>query len=83
MRRQQATGPDEAGTCGRHVFAVACRRQGKASELGPDMSLSRQMWCQDKQTAARQLLTPIYGWCTEGFDTADLHEARALLEQLA
>jgi len=46
------------------------------------MSLSRLWQQQGKQAAARALLAPIYGWCTEGFDTADLQEARALLDAL-
>jgi alkanesulfonate monooxygenase len=47
------------------------------------MSLSRLWQRQNKQDEARELLTPIYGWFTEGFDTADLQEAKALLEELA
>ena len=46
------------------------------------MSLSRLWQQQGKREEARQLLAPIYGWFTEGFDTADLQEARALLEEL-
>jgi predicted ATPase len=47
------------------------------------MSLSRLWQRQGKRDAARALLAPIYGWFTEGFDTADLQEAQALLEELA
>ena len=47
------------------------------------MSLSRLWQQHGKRDAARELLAPIYGWFTEGFDTADLQEARALLEELA
>ena len=47
------------------------------------MSLARLWQQQGKTTAAYQLLAPIYDWFTEGFDTADLQEARALLEELA
>ena len=46
------------------------------------MSLSRLWQQQGKHAEARELLAPIYGWFTEGFDTADLQEARALLEEL-
>ena len=46
------------------------------------MSLSRLWQRQGKQEAARQLLTDVYGWFTEDFDTADLQEAKALLEEL-
>ena len=47
------------------------------------MSLSRLWQHQGKRAEARELLTPIYDWFTEGFDTADLQEAKALLEELA
>ena len=47
------------------------------------MSLSRLWQPQGKQAAARDLLAPIYGWFTEGFDTADLQEAKTVLEALA
>jgi predicted ATPase len=46
------------------------------------MSLSRLWQRQGKRAAAWELLAPIYGWFTEGFDTADLQEARALLDEL-
>jgi predicted ATPase len=47
------------------------------------MSLARLWQGQDKRTAAHELLAPVYGWFTEGFDTADLQEAEALLAELA
>ena len=47
------------------------------------MSLSRLWQQQGKRDAARALLAPVYGWFTEGFDTAELQEARALLDALA
>jgi predicted ATPase len=47
------------------------------------MSLARLWQQQGQRTAAYELLAPIYGWFTEGFDTADLQEAKALLEELA
>jgi predicted ATPase len=47
------------------------------------MSLSRLWQRQGKRDEARQLLAPIYGWFTEGFDTADLQEVKALLEELS
>jgi predicted ATPase len=59
------------------------RRQGaKALELRAATSLSRVWQQQNKQQQARQLLADIYNWFTEGFDTADLQEARALLDIL-
>ena len=62
--------------------AEACVQQAKALELRTAMSLSRLWQQQGKQAEARALLAPIYGWFTEGFDTADLQEAKALLEEL-
>ena len=50
---------------------------------GAALSLSRLWQQQGKREAARELLAPIYGWFTEGFDTADLREAQALLAELA
>ena len=47
------------------------------------MSLSRLWQQQGKRAVARELLAPVYGWFTEGFDTADLQEAKALLDELA
>jgi predicted ATPase len=57
--------------------------QAKSLELRAAMSLSRLWQRQGKCTEARELLAPVYGWFTEGFDTADLQEAKALLEALA
>ena len=64
------------------ALAIARRQQAKSWELRTAMSLSRLWQQQGKQDEARALLAPIYGWFTEGFDTADLQEARALLEAL-
>jgi predicted ATPase len=46
------------------------------------MSLSRLWQCQGKRNAAHELLAPVYSWFTEGFDTTDLQEAKALLKEL-
>jgi predicted ATPase len=73
----------EAETCIQQALAVARRQQAKALELRAAMSLSRLWQQQGKPAEARELLAPIYGWFTEGFDTADLQEAKALLEKLA
>ena len=62
---------------------MARRQQAKSWELRAAMSLSRLWQRQAKRNAARQLLAEIYGWFTEGFDTPDLREAKALLEELA
>ena len=81
---QQATGSgDEAETCFRQALDVARRQQAKSLELRAAMSLSRLWQHQGKRAEARELLAEIYGWFTEGFDTADLQEAKALLEELS
>jgi predicted ATPase len=61
---------------------VTRRQQAKSLELRAAMSLSRLWQHQGKRATARELLAPIYGWFTEGFDTADLQDARALLATL-
>ena len=66
-----------------HALAVARHQQAKSLELRAAMSLSRLWQRQGKRAEARELLAPIYGWFTEGFDTPDLQEAKALLEELA
>jgi predicted ATPase len=73
----------EAEACFHQALAVARHQQAKSLELRAAMSLARLWQRQGKRAAARELLVPIYGWFTEGFDTADLQEARALLEALA
>jgi predicted ATPase len=64
------------------AIAVARCQQAKTLELRAVMSLARLWQQQGKRQAARQLLAEVYGWFTEGFDTADLQEARTLLEAL-
>ena len=68
--------------CFQQALAIARRQQAKSWELRAAMSLSRLWQQQGKQDEARALLAPIYGWFTEGFDTADLQEAKALLVAL-
>jgi predicted ATPase len=65
------------------ALAVARAQQAKSWELRAAMSMARLWRDQGKRDEARDLLTPVYGWFTEGFDTLDLKEARALLEELA
>jgi predicted ATPase len=73
----------EAEGCLHQALVIARRQQAKALELRAATSLSRLWRQQGKRTEAHQLLAEIYGWFTEGFDTADLQEARALLDALA
>jgi predicted ATPase len=72
----------EAEACLHQALAVARRQQAKAWELRAATSLARLWQQQGKHPEAQALLAPVYGWFTEGFDTADLQEARALLEEL-
>ena len=65
------------------ALAVARKQQAKSWELRAAMSLARLWRDQGKRNEARDLLAPVYGWFSEGFDTLDLKEARALLEELA
>jgi predicted ATPase len=65
------------------ALAVARQQQAKSWELRAAMSLARLWRDQGKVSEARELLAPVYGWFTEGFDTRDLKEAKALLEELA
>jgi predicted ATPase len=65
------------------ALAVARQQRAKSWELRASMSLARLWRDQGKVQQARELLAPVYGWFTEGFDTRDLKEAKALLEELA
>ena len=66
----------------RRALDVARRQEAKSLELRAAMSLARLWQQQGKREEAHELLAPVYGWFTEGFDTADLQEAKALLEAL-
>jgi predicted ATPase len=73
----------EAEQCFHQALAITRRQQAKSYELRATVSLTRLWQRQGKGAEARQLLGDIYGWFTEGFDTVDLQEARALLEALS
>ena len=64
-------------------MSIAREQEAKLWELRAAVSLARLRRDQDRRTEARDLLAPVYGWFTEGFDTRDLKEAKALLEELA
>jgi predicted ATPase len=83
LLRQMGTPQAEAEAWLHRALDVARRQEAKSLELRAAMSLSRLWQQQGKRAEARQLLAPIFGWFTEGFDTADLQEAKALLEELA
>jgi predicted ATPase len=83
LLRQTVPEAQAAEACFQQALAVARRQQAMSWELRTAMSLAGLWQEQGKHDQARELLTPIYGWFTEGFDTADLQEARALLDELA
>jgi len=72
-----------AEACFERALSVARVQQAKSWELRVSISLARLWRSQGKVQQARELLAPVYGWFTEGFDTRDLKEAKALLEELA
>ena len=72
----------EAETCFRQALDITRRQQAKTLELRAVMSLSRFWLHQGKRAEAGRLLAPVYSWFNEGFDTADLQEAKALLDFL-
>jgi predicted ATPase len=83
LLRQPGTPQAEAETWLQRALDIARRQEAKSLELRAAMSLSRLWQQQGQRTEARALLTPIYDWFTEGLDTADLQEAKALLDALA
>ena len=91
LRLQQVAGRDrmqtalfaEAEACFRQALEIARRQQARALELRAAISLAQLWQRQGTRDKARQLLGEVYGWFTEGFDTADLQEARVLLEELS
>ncbi len=82
-RTSPAPTKEEAEVCFQEALAIARRQQAKSLELRAAVSLSRLWQQQGKHEAAQKLLSPIYHWFTEGWDTLDLQEAKALLEELA
>ncbi|MGD8228422.1 MAG: AAA family ATPase, partial [Desulfobacteraceae bacterium] len=80
---QQGQKAEEAEECFRQALDIARRQQAKSLEVRAATSLSRLWQLQGKQEEAHQFLAEIYGWFTEGFGTADLKEAKVLLEELA
>jgi predicted ATPase len=83
LLRQAVPEAAQAEVCFQQALDVARRQQAKSWELRAAMSLSRLWRQQGKHEEARKLLAPIYGWFTEGFDTADLQEAKVLLQELS
>jgi predicted ATPase len=82
LLRQPGTSQAEAETWLQRALDVARRQEAKSLELRAAMSLSRLWHQQGKRQEAHDLLAEVYAWFTEGFDTADLQDAKALLEEL-
>ena len=74
--------PEAAQACFQQAVTMAREQDARSFELRAAMSLARLWRDQGKVQQARELLAPVYGWFTEGFDTRDLKEAKALLEEL-
>ncbi len=82
--KSEVRGPEsEAGECFLEAIEIARKQQAKSLELRATMSLGRLWQSQGKKEEARKMLAEVYGWFTEGFDTKDLQEAKALLAELA
>jgi predicted ATPase len=82
LLRQPGTPQAEAETWLQRALDIACRQEAKSLELRAAMSLVRLWQQQGKRQYAYDLLAPVYSWFTEGFDTADLQDAKALLDAL-
>jgi predicted ATPase len=82
LRREGRSPARDAEACFQRALAVARGQQSKSLELRAVMSLSRLYQQQGRQAEARSLLAETYSWFSEGFDTPDLREARALRDQL-
>ena len=83
LRQAVVAAGEHPETCFQQAMEVARRQSEKSLELRAVMSLSRLWQNQGKKEEARRLLAEIYDWFTEGFDTADLKPAKALLEELS
>jgi class 3 adenylate cyclase/predicted ATPase len=83
LLQQSSDNQAEAETCFHHALDIARSQQAKSLELRAATSLARLWHQQGKRQEAHDLLAPVYGWFTEGFDTPDLQEAKELLEVLA
>src|SRR5262249_46513947 len=83
LLQQSSSNHTEAEVCFHAALAIARTQQAKSFELRAATSLARLLQQQGKRQEANDLLAPVYGWFTEGFDTVDLQDAKVLLEALA
>jgi predicted ATPase len=82
LLQQNSGNQAEAEACFQQAIRIAHSQQAKSLELRAATSLARLWQQQGKRQEAHDLLAPVYGWFTEGFDTADLKDAKTLLEEL-
>ena len=83
LLRQPTPDPAGAQRCFEQALAVARAQQAKSWELRAATSMARMWQQRGRRDDAHKLLEPIYNWFTEGFDTADLQDAKSLLDQLS
>jgi predicted ATPase len=83
LLQQNSDSRAEAENCFQQAISIARSQQAKSFELRTATSLARLWQQQGKHQEAHDLLAPVYDWFTEGFDTADLQDAKALLDELA
>ena len=83
LLQQSPDNATEAAACFHRALDVSRNQAAKSWELRAATSLARLWQQQGKNAEARELLAPVYGWFTEGFDTADLKDAKALLDTLS
>ena len=82
LLRRDDSNAVESQRCFERAIEIARGQNGKSLELRATMSLARLLTRQGHRDEARAMLAEIYGWFTEGFDTADLKNAKALLDEL-
>jgi predicted ATPase len=82
LLKQDDSNAAEAQSCFERAIEIARNQSAKSWELGATMSLARLLRDTGRRDEARAMLAAIYGWFTEGFDTADLKDAKALLDKL-
>jgi predicted ATPase len=82
LLKQDDSNRAEAQSCFERAIGIARKQSAKSWELRATMSLARLLASEGKRDKARTMLAEIYGWFTEGFETADLKEAKALLDEL-
>ena len=83
LLQQSPDQQSDAEACFQHALDVSRSQEAKSLELRAATSLARLWQSQGRKQEAHDLLAPVYNWFTEGFDTADLKDAKALLDKLA